>query len=449
MGTSVSDPFVVQVVRAPALPQWLRANGRPLPLYQWIDIPNSVLADRRNLPDTYFLTNGSGLVPPSRRPAPHTGTLQWDGVEGKNKYGIPAVHWNGQSWWSTHYSYSGMGFDRRGSRILLGGGDAHWAENSYHRFAFGVDTPYWEPAIVRSTHYLDFKTNDQRPPTAPLPRTIAPDDDRQDRHYDGRHRGGHTYWSQWFIEARNWMCHFESHQYWPIDHGHALNVHVADLATGDWRLDEPIAPVPEGTVDNNQWKWKHPLTEDVYQLIGGYCYRWRQATNKWERVFAFDMAPYLNWGTGYITGGLNWQDNYILCEGRTGSASRERVFFLLDMTRGEQDNLAVKVDVTFTGPAAAKIDGARYHAQYPLVWNPDLQLFLAYYDSGVVYGLRRSGPAEFHCEVLPMQGAAPNAEAIFRNKGGGVLSCFQYVPELKGMVLRLSDQLPMKFFRTG
>jgi hypothetical protein len=423
---TLSNAFKVEIVDEPAWLSGVLAG-------QWVEIPGSRLTS--SLDDSYFET--IGLPRPTLRPTPDTNAVTF----GANKYGNRALHLEGLSWGTGHYSYSGMAFDSRGTKCYVGGCDAHWAENSYHAFHAGASVPFWQPAVIASSHHLDFKHPSHE--TGAYPPTMAGDDERFERHYDGRPRAGHKYWSQHYIRAREWLAQFEQHQYWPHDAGYSQSVIVADVARGEWLITDPIAPTPVGQgVDLNPWQEKHHLSENVYYNADEYLYRWNQASNTYQAILHYDRAPYRGWGTSGINGAINWQEDWAFFEGWSGSASKVRARYVIDDL---ETSAPTYTDVTMVGPA---VDLVSFGKVGCMRWCPDLGGMLAYCDwINTPILITRMDRTTFHAAIWPTTGSMPPAGVVSGN--GGVVSNWAYAPELKGFVLRLSDVHPMYFLRTA
>jgi len=394
---------------------------------EWVQIPNSVLTS--HLGDAYFAA--MGLPRPSQRPAPNANQVTW----GANKYGITYGTWENLSWWTAagHYSYSGMAVDPLGA-ILVGGGDSYWAENGYHRFNFAQDVPAWQQAVITPCH-KDFIKKPVFPRTSPdtYPTVVAGDDARDDRMYDGSHRGGHSYHFQAFIPQRNWIVHFGQQQYWPLDLGFSSAVHVADVATGRWETDNPIGARPNLNNDELPWGQVDPTTGDFYCFGLSWgdltLHVWRQVTNVWQTLLTI---PGTN---GFrCSGSIDWQHRELLIAGNyQATQGRWLVNF--------QNNSVVPVTIAGAYAFGPYRNGGVW-------WCPDLQKHLHFRDDGFIYTLTKTGAAQFTIERVTATGAAPAAGSL-NAKGGGVLNNFQYIATLKGMILRCGDNLPMYFMRTG
>lgn len=493
-----SGTISINVTQPGVLPAWLKPSGTPVPLYQWSNVPNSIRNSNNpfNINDQYF-PDKLGLA----RPSLNNSVIDF----GRNKYGIQSLYCvRGLRWTGNHNVFNGIAFDPQGSRVLMGGGEAHWSETSFQRLNYNVDTPYWESYVVESELPANFRFNcpqgtdeSHADPSGAFPfdgsavggtttyvNSATGQSFSQDpldingefRTYRGRHWGGHNYWTQWYIRQRGWLIQFEQHQRYP-DQGYSTEAHVCTVPAasalptapyhptpGSWIIDPVGGPytVPRYTFsgpDYRQWKQKHYTTEDIYQLGGSVVMVWRQATNSYQTIYNFPNAAQIwarNYSLVFVSGGLDWEHNYLLFEGRSGSnpndpTSRRR--FMIDLTVFETGQLGTYSDVTFTGSQVNAIDGASVsgHAFAPMVWNPDLQAFVFWNDAnGEAYTVTRTGATTFACELLATTGAAkPVPSEVFNTKQSGILSGFVYDPNLKGMLLYLGDPKPFKFFRTG
>ncbi len=418
------------------LPAWLSSAA----VNEWVQIPNSTLTT--NISDAYF--TAMGLPRPSV-----LGSVSW----GENKYGITWSPWENISWGNPsvggHVTHSGMGFDDVNSAMTIGGGDAHWADNSVQRFRYNLDTPVWDQPIASCHH--DFFRNYNYPRTTPdtYPTLIPGDDPRDERMYDGSHRGGHPYWFMHFIRGpignfgsvsnENVYAHFGLQQHWPLDLGFSAAVHVAPFAEGVWNPDviSPISNVPFFQNDQNAWQQKHPITEDIYiwgadGSNAGVLTRWNKATNDYTTLL-YSVPEEGSW----LTGSIDWTNGYILFIGRFASAGGTVRNWMLDL----DDN--IRVPVTLTGPYA----GINPHRRGGVWWNPDLGKHLYFPDDGNVYTIEKTGPTEFYVDLLAMTGTAPAAGSM-NQRSGGPLSNFQFDSTLHGMFLRIADYAPSYFFRT-
>jgi hypothetical protein len=428
-----AEPALILAAFTPArtstgMPTWLREA----PLFQWINIPNSQLS-------SYF-ADGKGLSPDYLGelgiPVPTKADQQvrW----GANKHGIRSVNPQFQEWsWShMHQSYGGLSLDSgrhsgKPSNLLVGGGDTHWADNTVGRLVFGVDSPFWEVAVL-GCHQREYKNE------APGKDTIRHGDDpRHYRMYDGSDRGGHPYFAMWCIEQRDWHCRFGTHQYWPLDYGYSQTVSIADLKQKRWLSEELIPDWSRWRRGaETPWKGKHPITEDVYCLQDNRLICWRQATNSWELLYTRPIA----WRLDDACGGIAWQHDYLLFASKDGALGGKNLWWVFENK--------TKTDVTLIGPDAAIVRDSTSRGS-ALEWNPDLKKFLFYRDDAFVYTLERVDTTTFQVGRLALTGSPSPAGEAFRLRSGGVLNNWQYVPQLKGMIYRVDDRRLIKFFRTA
>src|SRR4051812_1551528 len=106
--------------------------------HQWVDLPNSTLV--RGLSPNYLARIGLAVK---------NGAVEW----GANKLGhIPRPVTLSKGWNYGHYDYSGMVV--LDDLILVGAGDAGWAENGVHGYNF--KTGEWLPEVIKSCHQQDF-----------------------------------------------------------------------------------------------------------------------------------------------------------------------------------------------------------------------------------------------------------------------------------------------------
>ncbi|HTD89281.1 MAG TPA: hypothetical protein VK663_01355 [Burkholderiales bacterium] len=422
--TSVqSNTFNIVITDTSALPSWLAGKS----VNEWVAIPNSQLTDYANFSDAYIVGLGMPL------PSTHSNTMTW----GPNKYGANADNGRtGESWavGGGHTTYSGMMFDDQLSRVIVGGGDSQWAENSMHAFEYAHDTPVWVQNIIASCHKDYFKTPSTHPSTYPTP--TGGDDTRFFRMYDGSRRGGHSYWAPQFLRARNWLTFFGQQQAWPVDFGFDPEVHVGDLDTALWLATNPIADRPAFANDEDAWMQKHPLTEDIYFWgSGGILRKWDESSNAYSSV----LDLFSTHDGARLTGSIDWTNNYILfASGGLGGYTHTN--FLVDLSSPS------KVDVTVVGPYASEYIVYRNGG---LWWCPDQGHHRFYKDDGFVYSVTRTGSAEVTVDRVSMTGTGPVDQASQNNKAGGILNNMQYDFNLNGMVLRLGDALPIYFMRTA
>lgn len=172
MVTGTSQTIQVIVSTAPTgLPAWLQnpaGRGFPAAIKEVIAIPNSTAIPIPQSSTTLgvqpgYLNDSTGTNFPQVVSAAsnvlHQSTYP-------NKYGIvpsPLSPYNNIPYYAAHHTFQGSAHDSgvysgRPANLLSGCGDSHWADNTVHRFVFGVDAPFWEVAI-KGTSYLNWKTD--------------------------------------------------------------------------------------------------------------------------------------------------------------------------------------------------------------------------------------------------------------------------------------------------
>jgi hypothetical protein len=402
-----NDPPPIIDPPAPApgnYPVWMKDE----PLYKWITPPNAIMV--QSLSDEYFTRIG---LP---RPSANANNTNF----GVNRLGVAA--WPTVGWGASRFGWHGVCVDTRGSKIIPGGGDATWPDNSYHALVLNTDVPVWQPEVIQSCHSLDFENS----------RTGG-----DDTNLDGSMRGGHTYFNEHLIERLNSIINFGTQQWWPRDAGGSANVFIADLLTRRHRTDHPYAPVPNWISDTNCWRGKDPVTEDVYSwgitlFAGSSLHVWRCATGLWEGVLG---CPDIT--QGWASGSIDWTNRKILITGRDGSVTGRPFAFVVDMNTGQ------RTDIAFAGPYASAFDRGRIGG---LCWNPDIGKHLAYHDdSGLVFTGEMQGTT-LYCDLLNMTGLKPPGNEA---SNGSVMSGLQYLPELRSTALYLATNAPVRTFRTG
>lgn len=227
---TVSNVFNFSIA-ASTLPAWLAG----VPLYQWKDIPNSILGVGDG-------TSGVGLSSAflATRHFSRTGaTITW----GVNKFGSPVANPGTVTgnWGSQHFLFGNMPWDRVNGRALFGPGDTTWPENGIHALELDHPTPVWVAEVVRATDQQDYKFAPQADPyncpfdaVGHLNADGTVNDPRYDRMYDGRPRPSHMSWHPQYNAARNWLLKMGSGQLYPWDSGALTDVHIGDLNIGDW-----------------------------------------------------------------------------------------------------------------------------------------------------------------------------------------------------------------------
>lgn len=360
-----------------------------VPLMEWTPITNSQM--NANLDNTYLTADvGASII---------SGAVYY----GANEIGVTATAREGKSLGAQRFEYGGMA--TYGGKIYVGGGDPFWGDTAVH--TFDLVNRNWTSAVIASTVAAKFDNSGAF----------------GIRHRDGTKKGTHSYWTQHLIHARNWFACVGAQQFWPTDSGSSGTCLVGNLSTGLWSATtDPIPALPWWVNDANHWQQKHPITEDMY-VVGkatstgnSFLSVWTQATNTWSDLA---LIP-----SDVVSGSIDWVHNYIVFGGTAQ--------FMWDINAGTL--------TTVTGvPNFGKRGGMWY--------CPDRNSHMIYQDDQVVTEITRSGTVFTQSGSLA-SGTPPANLASENSKAGGILNNWQYIPEIDGMALHLSDTLPMYYIRT-
>jgi hypothetical protein len=182
--------------------------------------------------------------------------------------------------------WCGAAIDTRTSTLwwILNGGHAGYGGNQAFKIACNVDEPAFEEV---------------RGPTSGGQITYAASS--TERYGDGRPVSCHTYFTQQFIEAREWVATFASHHPYSsgalwTDSNWNRQCEVFDTATGDYKTadtipDRPTTPdMSFASPSFHEAVAKHPDTEDVYIWLNNDLVRWNQSSNTWTVLSKGGMA---------------------------------------------------------------------------------------------------------------------------------------------------------------
>ena len=222
------------------LPDWVAA----LPLWQWYEIPNTVLSS----------------VAPTITPLGNTGPR------------------------SKIEAWCGASLKRNGSVYMLGaaGGHGDYAGNEVDALALNVATPRWTQ-LRGPTPNADIINAAQF-------------------YLDNAPAATHTYYATQFIESLNRMIVFASAGLLgsfpaaPINYPYLgdMRSFSFNLTTGNWDTPDYVAQYP-GTGDSIAALCvRHPLTDDVYysRNYGTGWFRWTSRTNTWAQLSDVSRAPW-------------------------------------------------------------------------------------------------------------------------------------------------------------
>jgi hypothetical protein len=448
-------------------PSW-RAG---LPLNTWIDIPNS--AERT--------TTGGGISPsyltllnvdPSN--VPQVGN-NWLFTFIPNKYGIyPNLTGGGypytyRSWVSSHESYGGITIDHgnNGARlpsIISYTGDVDWPDNTVYRFNLMLDSPTWTIAVLGAS-FLEIKNNWPVGDTVYNAGTYPHDDHEDTSYYDGSPRACHLNRSAQFDCVANRALLLTRNQWWNADLGASLKSYYADLTsidgtgyprwsgTRNYTHAHDVGDVPGqvGVPQYGQILVSHPATGDVYVAAVYSINKLASGSNSWTTLWQ---------DSGVVSAGYPINDS-IMCVNHTnsllfgvttyagpavvfgGSPGRKYwtltlsgTFTLMTLVAGsEAFNLETDLSATFGTHTAS------------LVWVPDFNAYIF-----------KCNNADEKFYVLSVSGTTVTVSSMAQTNtygfanlsiGGGPLNNIHYIDALKGLVFRIGDRTPIRFFPTG
>jgi hypothetical protein len=182
--------------------------------------------------------------------------------------------------------WCGAAIDTRSSTLwwILNGGHAGYGGNQAFKLRCNVDAPVFEEA---------------RGPTPGNQITYGTSS--TERYGDGRPVSCHTYYTQHFIEDRNWVATVASHHPYSsgalwTDSNWNRQCEVFDTATGDYKTantipDRPTTPdMSFASPSFHEAVAKHPTTEDIYIWLNNDLVRWNQSSNTWTVLSKGGMA---------------------------------------------------------------------------------------------------------------------------------------------------------------
>lgn len=252
---------------------------------------------------------------------------------------------------------------------------------------------------------------------------------------DGRPNAQHSYRHPIFNDVADTMLLFGTFNVWEVDSGQWHDIQMAYWNSGQYELDasrrpaSPPADCYDGNLSEERPLFKHPDTDDVFEMTSKGICKWTAATNTWA-ILINNRADYSR-GTGFI----------------------DPVHNLIFWTNGKTPwtfNLANNsFEATIvSGAEAMNFAGARGGG---IAWEPNLKKLLAYEHSGKIFTISYAGFSEgrhtWVIDKLPMVNEASHPAP--RTGSSSVWSKFQYVPELNGVVLIDDKDSNAYFIRTA
>lgn len=252
---------------------------------------------------------------------------------------------------------------------------------------------------------------------------------------DGRPNAQHSYRHPIFNDSADTMLLFGTFNVWEVDSGQWHDVQMAYWSTGEYELkpDKRPASPPTACYDANLSEerplFKHPDTDDVFEMTSKAICKWTAATNTWSILNG--NSGDLSRGTGFIdpVHGLIFWTN-----GKT-----PRTFNL-------KSNSFEAASVS--GPEAANFAGARGGG---IAWEPNLKKIVAYERSGKIFTISYSGfnNGTHNWLIDKLKMGNEDRHPPPRAGPASIWSRFQYVPELRGLVLIDDKDSNAYFVRTA
>lgn len=321
---------------------------------------------------------------------------------------VDAEQWNnykgaaGNSGKGGLFAYSGGTVKPEGSEFFIaGGGHTNYAGNEVFSITLGSDAPKW------------IRRND---PSNPTPMDVT--------HYpDGRPSSRHTYRNLIYSTALKRLIFFGGAP-WGYNPKYHNVADTFDPAKNDYDPPGLVAtaprtiggPVGTGVSAAGDFYIHHDKDDHLY--------KWEQSTNTWH-----DLGK---------KGGIQYETPY------TVDTKRNRLFRIpwgsqpariYDLNKnGDYTN------ITITGPAAATINtGAG------LVYDPVNDVYwLMKRNDATLY---RIDAETFSATAQTVTGAVP--PAVYKDARHNLYGRFNYVPELRGLVLLQDETSSVKFVRTA
>lgn len=358
----------------------------------------------------------STSIPPANEPALPPGTLpQWLASSAVFEWReIPDTRLDASEAWNNYkaapgvmgkrglFAYSGGAVKNKGSELFIaGGGHLDYAGNEIFSIKLNSHRPQWTRRIDPSTKIA---------PNVPY-------------YPDGRRSASHTYWGLQFINASNRLMFFGNSPYaslptyYPTVDGFDPEANEYEPA-GTYASQDHIAG-PSGIARDAQ--------ENVYvhSMTNGKLYKWTRASNKWSELTKDTTFSY---GTPYA---IDTKRNRMF---RPRMGTRSAAYFDLE-------NGAARVFVEITGPGTQALTTAPRQ----IVYDPILDAYWLWATNDS--NLYRIDAKTFVMTVQPITGKPPSA--AYKSGLHNTYGRFNYVPELRGLVLIHDPSDSVYFIRTA
>lgn len=300
--------------------------------------------------------------------------------------------------------------------LAAAGGHSDYCGNEHNEIELNTEVPAW---VQRKASTVAAQIH-QRTPV----------------YLDNSRSASHTYWATQYDNVNDRMLivstggPFDANGVpncdpsWPYQMGGNVLMGL-DRATNLWTAPTQLAAFPFGSTSSADMCCTDPLTSDVYFVKSqqGRLWRYSPAANSWTDVGAW----FLN--GGYAGSAVDPVRNRLLCVGDVNGVRSPEV-------RSTTNAAAVSVSFGGLGAAALQMGG------YPgVVYDEANDCFLVA-KNGAQIEVYRIDAATYAVDLPAITGTKP------AQRPNSICNSFQYVPELKGVVIANSYTGNVQFMRT-
>lgn len=316
-------------------------------------------------------------------------------------------------------AWCGAALKRLGSVYILGaaGGHGDYYGNEVNAIELNTENPAW---VELRASTLTADMYDATPVYADL-----------------RKSPPHTYWATQFDNANNRMLIMsnggpfgtsgipDAPVGWPYTPASGVLM-AYDLDTGDWTPPNDLTPFPFGATATADLCTFDPVTNDIYydKDQQGRLWKYSPSANSWT-----DVGPFFLNGA-YAGAAIDHARGHMLT---VGSFPGTRPPDVRDI------NTALTISPTFGGLGASVLTISNYPG---VVFDEENDTFLVCSNTSPVT-IYRVAAGTLVVDEPTVTGTKP------AQRPNGILNSFQYVPELKGVVIANSYTGNMRFMRTA
>lgn len=317
-------------------------------------------------------------------------------------------------------AWCGATLRRQGSIYMLGaaGGHSDYCGNEVNALALNVETPAWVQL---------------RAPTA-----TADVWERTPVYADLRRSAVHTYWATQYDDANDRMLIFSSGgpfdtagvddcpPEWPYQQNEPVLM-AYDRAAGDWLAPDALTPFPFGSTSSADLCCTDPVNGDVYYAKSqqGRLWRYRPSTDTWSDIGA-------------------WYLNGAQC-GAAVDHARGRLFYVGDSANSRTPGMRNIVDGSDASPTFGGLGASALVMNgYPgVVFDEANDCFLVAKNDASTIEVYRVDADTLEIDMPEVAGTKP------AKRQNAICNAFQYVPELRGVVVANSYTGNVQFMRTA